>query len=100
MSNTRTIAVVGATGHQGSGAVAALLSSTAFAVRALTTNPAGPKAEALVSQHDTYVTEGRLEVVQADLNDRELGEGSQGLLRGVCRDDRRAERGRAGEDAR
>lgn len=71
MSSTRTIAVVGATGHQGSGAVAALLSSPAFAVRALTTNPAGPKAEALVSQHDTYVTEGRLEVVQADLNDRE-----------------------------
>ncbi|KAJ8293770.1 NmrA-like family domain-containing protein 1 [Rhodotorula toruloides] len=55
MSSARTSAVVGATGHQESGVVAALLSSTSFSVRALSTNPSGSKAASLLAQHDTYV---------------------------------------------
>ncbi|BGO92578.1 hypothetical protein NBRC10512_000500 [Rhodotorula toruloides] len=70
MSPARTVAVVGATGHQGSGVVAALLSSTSFSVRALSTDPSGSKAASLLAQHDKYVKDGRLEIVQADLNDK------------------------------
>ncbi|BGO92598.1 hypothetical protein NBRC10512_004304 [Rhodotorula toruloides] len=71
MSSARTSAVVGATGHQESGVVAALLSSTFFSVRALSTNPSGSKATSLLPVHNRYVNEGRLEIVQADLNDKE-----------------------------
>ncbi|BGP25722.1 translation initiation factor IF-2 [Rhodotorula toruloides] len=71
MSAARIVAVVGATGHQGSGVVAALLSSTSFSVRALSSNLSGSRATSLLALHDKYVKEGRLEVVKADLNDRE-----------------------------
>ncbi|EGU11344.1 translation initiation factor IF-2 [Rhodotorula toruloides ATCC 204091] len=71
MSPVQIIAVVGATGHQGAGVVAALLSSTSFSVRALSTNPSGSKGTSLLALRDKYVKEGRLEVVQADLNDKD-----------------------------
>lgn len=71
------VTVIGATGHQGSGVVAALLrpdprktphhttttTTTEFAVRAVTSNPSGSKAQALRSAHPS----ARLTLVQADL---------------------------------
>lgn len=69
--STRTIAVVGSTGSQGSGVVAAVLSSTSYAVRALTRDPTGDKAQALVAKHQAEVDAGRLTVVQASLDDVE-----------------------------
>ncbi|KAI9729585.1 MAG: hypothetical protein M1834_006781 [Cirrosporium novae-zelandiae] len=68
----KTIAVVGATGHQGNGTIRALLSpspspspSQKFTVVALTRNPSSPSAQRLLSEfgHD------RLRLVKADLYD-------------------------------
>ncbi|GAA5972054.1 hypothetical protein JCM11641_002473 [Rhodosporidiobolus odoratus] len=61
---SKTIAVIGATGHQGSGVISALLSSTDFAVRAITRDPSSDAAKALGS-------DPRLTVVKADLDDLE-----------------------------
>ena len=57
----QAIAVLGATGSQGGGVVAALLKQGKFTVKAITRNAA--KAEKL-AQQDV------VEVVQADLNDK------------------------------
>lgn len=62
--SSNTIAVVGASGNQGRSVVAALLSSTSFAVRAITRDPSCDAVKALGS-------DSRLEVVQADLDDVE-----------------------------
>jgi uncharacterized protein YbjT (DUF2867 family) len=61
MSETRTIAVVGATGGQGGGLARAILAHTSgdFAVRALTRNPDSDAAKALA--------DGGAEVIQADI---------------------------------
>ncbi|GAA6017684.1 hypothetical protein JCM8202_000378 [Rhodotorula sphaerocarpa] len=64
----KTVTVIGATGNQGSGVVAALLTSTDFAVRAVTTDLAGRKAEALRASHKDAIHFGRLRLVQADLD--------------------------------
>ncbi|GAA5907809.1 hypothetical protein JCM8208_001952 [Rhodotorula glutinis] len=69
--STRTIAVVGSTGSQGSGVVAGVLSSTSYAVRALTRDPSSDKARALVAKYQAEVDAGRLTVVQASLDDVE-----------------------------
>ncbi|BGP71502.1 hypothetical protein NBRC10513v2_004878 [Rhodotorula toruloides] len=45
------IAVIGATGQQGSGVVSALLKTTDYAVRAISSNPASAKAQALLDTH-------------------------------------------------
>lgn len=66
---TKLIAVVGSTGHQGKGVVAALLDSTDFKVRAVTTNPEGDKAKALAATHSDAISSGRLELFKADLAD-------------------------------
>ena len=64
MAEKNVIAVVGATGAQGSGLVRAILADPngGYAVRALTRNPAGDKAKALAA--------AGAEVVPADLDDR------------------------------
>jgi uncharacterized protein YbjT (DUF2867 family) len=65
MATRKVIAVVGATGAQGSGLVRAILSDPAgtFAVRALTRDPASEKARALAALG--------AEVVRADVDDVE-----------------------------
>jgi uncharacterized protein YbjT (DUF2867 family) len=65
MDTRKVIAVVGATGAQGSGLVRAILNDPArqFAVRALTRNPASEKAKALAA--------AGAEVVAADVDDVE-----------------------------
>ncbi len=65
MTDTRIIAVVGATGAQGGGLVRAILNDPegGFAVRALTRNPDSDKAQALAADG--------VEVVEADLDDVE-----------------------------
>jgi len=69
--STRTIAVVGSTGEQGAGVVAAVLSSSSYIVRAVTRDPSSDKAKALVAAHQAHVDAGRLVVVQANLDDVE-----------------------------
>lgn len=67
-----TIAVVGASGNQGSGVVDALLNSTDFNVRGITTHISdNSKVKELLSDQSSYVKEGRFEFVEADLNDRD-----------------------------
>lgn len=63
MSDTKVIAVVGATGAQGGGLARAILADPGggFAVRALTRDPSSDKAKALAEQG--------AEVVQADIDD-------------------------------
>ena len=74
----RTIAVVGATGAQGSGLVRAILAdaSGGFAARALTRSPQGDKAKALAAQG--------AEVVGADVDDtaslKRAFEGAHGVF--------------------
>ncbi|BGP01092.1 hypothetical protein NBRC10513v2_004895 [Rhodotorula toruloides] len=98
MSPAQIIAVVGATGHQGAGVVAALLSSTSFSVRALSSNPSGSKATSLLALHDKCVKAGRLEVVQADLNDKESLEkrlkGAYGLFAAMTVAENEVEQGK------
>ncbi|GAA5889657.1 hypothetical protein JCM6882_007095 [Rhodosporidiobolus microsporus] len=69
MPTAQIIAVIGSTGQQGSGVVSALLSSTLFSVRALTTNPLSDKAQALLTKHADAVENGRFEVVEGNLQD-------------------------------
>ncbi|GAA5859871.1 hypothetical protein JCM1840_001774 [Sporobolomyces johnsonii] len=66
----KVIAVVGATGNQGSGVVRALLESTDFSVRAISTNLTSPHAQALLEQHPEAVSSGRLILVEGNLADR------------------------------
>lgn len=72
------ITVIGATGKQGSGVVSALLdssnsssSSKSYTVRAVSSDPSGSKAQALLSAHPSAVQSGQLQVVQGDLRDVE-----------------------------
>jgi hypothetical protein len=57
----KTVTVIGATGSQGKGVVAAFINNPAYHVRAITRNPSSPAAQALTAQG--------AEVVSADLND-------------------------------
>ncbi|GAA5908709.1 hypothetical protein JCM6882_008180 [Rhodosporidiobolus microsporus] len=61
---SRTIAIIGATGVQGSSIVSSLLSSSDVSVRAITRDPSSDAAKALGSSD-------RLSLVQADLDDVE-----------------------------
>ncbi|BGP33255.1 hypothetical protein JCM10296v2_005049 [Rhodotorula toruloides] len=61
------IAVIGATGQQGSGVVSALLRTTDYAVRAISSNPASAKAQALLETHKQAAQAGRLALVHGDL---------------------------------
>ena len=65
MSDTKIIAVIGATGAQGGGLAHAILNhpEAGFTVRAITRNPDSEKAKALASHG--------AEVVQADVDDVE-----------------------------
>jgi uncharacterized protein YbjT (DUF2867 family) len=63
MSDKKIIAVVGATGAQGGGAVRALLADGTFAVRAITRDAGSPKAKELIGLG--------AEVVEADLYDEQ-----------------------------
>jgi len=66
-----TIAVIGASGNQGSGVVASLLLSTSFKVVAISSNPLSSRAQALLTEHSQEAGEGRFKLVQGDLNDSE-----------------------------
>ncbi|GAA6011649.1 hypothetical protein JCM10207_004195 [Rhodosporidiobolus poonsookiae] len=74
---SRTIAVIGATGNQGRGVVASLLSTTDVSVRAITRDTTSDQAKALG-------TDARLSLVQADLDDveslKKALEGVQGVF--------------------
>lgn len=93
------VTVIGATGHQGSGVVAALLrhpdpqktphrhhtpDTTEYAVRAVTSNPSGSKAQSLLSAHPSAASSQRLILVQANLADveslKEAIRGSYGVF--------------------
>ncbi|GAA5841012.1 hypothetical protein JCM5353_004874 [Sporobolomyces roseus] len=69
-SDERTIAVIGASGNQGSGVVSSLLSSTSFNVVAISSNPSSTKAQALLASYVKESEEGRFKLVQGDLNNR------------------------------
>ncbi|GJN90005.1 hypothetical protein Rhopal_003000-T1 [Rhodotorula paludigena] len=83
-SAARDVLIVGATGNQGSGVVSALLSSTSFSVRAISSNPTSAKAQAFLDKHRAHAHSGRLTVVKGDLNSpQELLDalsGTQGLF--------------------
>ncbi|BGP09258.1 hypothetical protein JCM10049v2_005120 [Rhodotorula toruloides] len=61
------IAVIGATGQQGSGVVSALLKTADYAVRAISPNPASAKAQALLDTHKQAAQAGRFALVHGDL---------------------------------
>lgn len=61
------IAVIGATGQQGSGVVSALLKTADYAVRAISSNPASAKAQALLDTHKQAAQAGRFALVHGDL---------------------------------
>ncbi|OJJ76722.1 hypothetical protein ASPBRDRAFT_72591 [Aspergillus brasiliensis CBS 101740] len=70
----RTIAVLGATGNQGSGVVRALLHqnpphSAPFSIRAVTRDPSSPQAERLRAAYPEEHASGRLEIVPGDVYD-------------------------------
>ncbi|GAA5914766.1 hypothetical protein JCM5296_003859 [Sporobolomyces johnsonii] len=67
---SKVIAVIGATGTQGGGTVAALLASTEYTVRAISSNPASTHAKALLLKHADMVLSGRLKMVKGDLKDQ------------------------------
>jgi uncharacterized protein YbjT (DUF2867 family) len=67
----QTIAVIGATGHQGGGVVSALLSEPSFKVKAITRNLGSTRAQTLLSKYSDQVKEGRFESVVGDLNDQD-----------------------------
>ncbi|GAA6007750.1 hypothetical protein JCM10207_004861 [Rhodosporidiobolus poonsookiae] len=101
----RTIAVLGSTGNQGGGVVAALLASPspAFSVLALTRDPSSGAAKALLAEHKDAVDAGRLRLVQADLNDRgsleaALG-GAEGVFAAFTESDEETEQGKRLVDA-
>ncbi|GAA6006881.1 hypothetical protein JCM11491_001431 [Sporobolomyces phaffii] len=83
-TTAQTIAVIGATGHQGGGVVDVLLSSSTYLVRAISSDPSTDKAKAFLAKHSKYVDSGRLTLVKGDLNDRASLEtaikGSYGLF--------------------
>lgn len=64
-----TVAVVGATGTQGSGVVSALLSDPSFKVRGITTNLNSTRAQALLSKYADKVKEERFSLVVGNLDD-------------------------------
>lgn len=64
-----TVAVVGATGTQGSGVVSALLSDPSFKVRGITTNLNSTHAQALLSKYADKVKEERFSLVVGNLDD-------------------------------
>lgn len=80
----KLITVVGATGNQGSGVVAALLSNPDFKVRAITTDPQSTRAKQLLDKHSEETKQGRFELAKANLNDTSSLEkalnGSYGLF--------------------
>ncbi|BCR96676.1 NmrA/HSCARG family protein [Aspergillus luchuensis] len=70
----RTIAVLGATGNQGSGVVRALLQKSphhpaSFTVRAVTRDPSSPQAERLRAIYPEEEVSGRLQLVPGDVYD-------------------------------
>ncbi|GLB04288.1 hypothetical protein AtubIFM57258_010005 [Aspergillus tubingensis] len=70
----RTIAVLGATGNQGSGVVRALLQKSplnpaSFIVRAVTRDPSSPQAERLRAVYSEEEVSGRLQLVPGDVYD-------------------------------
>ncbi|GLA44000.1 hypothetical protein AnigIFM63309_002261 [Aspergillus niger] len=70
----RTVAVLGATGNQGSGVVRALLHKNPhhpapFSVRAVTRDPSSPQAERLRALYLEEEASGRLELVPGDVYD-------------------------------
>ncbi|GLA92537.1 hypothetical protein AtubIFM57143_008889 [Aspergillus tubingensis] len=70
----RTIAVLGATGNQGSGVVRALLQKSplnpaSFTVRAVTRDPSSPQAERLRAVYPEEEVSGRLQLVPGDVYD-------------------------------
>ena len=70
----RTIAVLGATGNQGSGVVRALLHKNphrpaSFSVRAVTRDPSSPQAQRLRAVYAEEDASGRLELVPGDVYD-------------------------------
>ena len=81
---SQRISVIGATGKQGGGVVELLLETSDYKVRAISSKgPASDKGKSLLERYSKYVDEGRFEVVQGDLNDRNSLEnaikGSYGL---------------------
>ncbi|GAA5991606.1 hypothetical protein JCM5350_007771 [Sporobolomyces pararoseus] len=81
---SQQISVIGATGKQGGGVVEILLETSDYNVRAISSKgPASDKGKSLLERYSKYVDEGRFEVVQGDLNDRNSLEnaikGSYGL---------------------
>ena len=76
----QVIAVIGATGNQGSGTFSALLAQTGFAVRALSSDPSGPRAQALLAQHKESARIGRFKLVKCNLDHpSELREALRGV---------------------
>ncbi|GJN90204.1 hypothetical protein Rhopal_003203-T1 [Rhodotorula paludigena] len=69
MSISKIIAVVGATGDQGSGVVDAVLKNTSYAVRALTTDSTSDKAKVVAEKNKDAAAAGRFTIVQANLGD-------------------------------
>ncbi|GKZ30314.1 hypothetical protein AbraIFM66950_008651 [Aspergillus brasiliensis] len=70
----RTIAVLGATGNQGSGVVRALLHqnpphSAPVSIRAVTRDPSSPQAERLRAAYPEEHASGRLEIMPGDVYD-------------------------------
>lgn len=87
----QTITVIGATGNQGSGVVAALLDPTKssltterYKVCAVSSNPEGEKAKALLAAHPDAFQAGLLQIVQGDLRDvdslKQAFKGSYGVF--------------------
>ncbi|GAA6027603.1 hypothetical protein JCM8097_007942 [Rhodosporidiobolus ruineniae] len=101
----RTIAVIGATGNQGGGVVAALLASSSptFTVHALTRNPSSESAKALLDKHREHADAGRLALTQADLDDRASLEralsGAEGVFAAFVESQRETEQGKRLVDA-
>ncbi|GAA5994192.1 uncharacterized protein JCM10292_001924 [Rhodotorula paludigena] len=67
---SRTVAVVGGTGAQGSGVVAHLLRDPHYVVRAVSSNTQGAAAQKLLLKHKSDVEQGRLTVVTGDLDNQ------------------------------
>lgn len=88
-SQQKVIVVLGATGGQGSGAVATLLKDTSeqhWFVRAVTRDVHSERAQKLLAEHQT--PDGRLSVVQGDMYDpenmRKILDGAYGVFAVWC----------------
>ena len=66
----KNVAVIGATGIQGSGVVSALLSDPTLSVTVITSNPTSARAKALAAKHSDTEREGRFNLVVGNLNDK------------------------------